>query len=543
MNPGKLLQHYDRIADAPGAIGQLRAFVLDLAVRGKLTAQDRRDEPIKLALAAAMARRAALVRAKSVRTKKLDALAKLTVSGDLPPGWSIARLGDLVDPENTISYGVLVPGNDVPDGVPFVRAQDLTLKQHPDRPNKTIAPEVEAPYARTRLRGGEILVCVVGSIGKLGTVPVSWAGANIARAVARIVPIPEISRDYLLLVLQGQPVQDFFRETTRTLAQPTLNVGLIEQTPIPLPPIAEQHRIVAKVDELMALCDRLEDAQADREAARDRLAAASLARLNAPNPETFADDARFSLEALPALTSRPDQMRSLRDTVCRMALQGRFSDDDRWPTAPSHLHDFVRLQSGYAFKSEWFGPRGVRLLRNANVAHGRVNWADEVFLPHERCKGYERFVLNAGDLVLSLNRPFIATGTKVAQVHQSDLPALLVQRVARLEIAEGLSAEYLLLWLQCSLFQEQVQPVSTNVAPHIAPTDIGRAQIFVPDIDEQRRVVDKAKELIALCDQLEDSLQSTAVHRSRLLEVLLRNAVESGHRADAPALVDEVTAA
>ncbi len=83
----------------------------------------------------------------------------------------------------------------------------------------------------------------------------------------------------------------------------------IWHSPFPLPPLAEQHRIVAKVDELMGLCDRLEAARAGREAVRDRLAAASLARLNAPDPETFQDDARFALGALPALTTRPDQIK------------------------------------------------------------------------------------------------------------------------------------------------------------------------------------------------------------------------------------------
>src|SRR5258708_7463505 len=141
----------------------------------------------------------------------------------------VEGVGNLVDPNSTISYGVLVPGEEVPDGVPFVRAQDLALSSHPERPNKTISRDIEKAYARTRLHGGEILVCVVGSIGKLGIVPKSWAGANIARAVARISPIPEISREYLLIVLRGQPVQSYFAMTTRTLAQPTLNVGLIEQ--------------------------------------------------------------------------------------------------------------------------------------------------------------------------------------------------------------------------------------------------------------------------------------------------------------------------
>jgi type I restriction enzyme S subunit len=242
----------------PDQIKQLRQTILNLAVRGKLVPQDPKDEPINVLLSKAMARRAALVRTKTVRLKKLDGYDSLVIDSELPASWKLERLGNLVDPENTISYGVLVPGDEVPDGIPFVRAQDLALSGHPERPNKTISPEIEKAYARTRLHGGEILVCVVGSIGKLGIAPLSWAGANIARAVARILPIAEISREYLLVVLRGEPVQMYLTEATRTLAQPTLNIGLIEQTPIPLPPLAEQHRIVAKVHALMKICDQLE---------------------------------------------------------------------------------------------------------------------------------------------------------------------------------------------------------------------------------------------------------------------------------------------
>jgi len=259
----------------------LRKSILTLAVQGKLVPQDPNDGDSRDMIDIAMEKRRKTIKTKSLRRKELDESADLFEHKDLPSSWCVERFANIVDPENTISYGVLVPGNDVPDGIPFVRAQDLCLSNHPARPNKTIAPEIEKPYARTRLTGGEILLCVVGSIGKLGVVPESWAGANIARAVARIKPIPDVLRDYLLLVLQEQSVQNYFTSTTRTLAQPTLNVGMIEQTPIPIPPLAEQRRIVAKVDQLMALVDELETHLAASRATAKNLLEALVAELTA----------------------------------------------------------------------------------------------------------------------------------------------------------------------------------------------------------------------------------------------------------------------
>jgi type I restriction enzyme S subunit len=233
--------------------------------------QDPADEPASDLLSNMQDARALLMKEEGARKKKpvapLEDIEKL----QLPQGWTADAFANLIDPRATISYGVLVPGPEVEDGIPFVRAQDLTLSGHPDRPNKSIAPDIEGKYARTRLTGGEILLCVVGSIGKLGVAPKKWAGANIARAVARISPMPDMKRDYLLLFLRSDLARTYFEEATRTLAQPTLNVGLLEKLPVPIPPFAEQHRIVAKVDTLMALCDRLEAALTAADTIRTRL--------------------------------------------------------------------------------------------------------------------------------------------------------------------------------------------------------------------------------------------------------------------------------
>ncbi len=270
------LQTLPTLTTREGQIKTLRQTILNLAVRGKLVAQDPTDEPAAELLKLIERERATKAKGAKVRAKRAILFADQNSIASLPDSWRIEAIGNLVDPTATISYGVLVPGPDVTDGIPFVRAQDLALSGHPERPNKTIAPEIEAPYARTRLRGGEILLCVVGSIGKLGVAPQSWAGANIARAVVRIAPVESISSNYLLLAMRSDLIQTYCAEATRTLAQPTLNVGLIEVLPIPLPPLAEQHRIVAKVDALMALCDQLEASLTTATTTRSRLLEALL---------------------------------------------------------------------------------------------------------------------------------------------------------------------------------------------------------------------------------------------------------------------------
>jgi hypothetical protein len=179
-------------------------------------------------------------------------------------------LSALIADGTTISYGVLVPGPEVEDGIPFIRIQDLV--EAPARPSKRISPEIEKAYGRTRLKGGEVLIAVVGAtIGKVGVAPDSWRGANIARAVCRIVPSPELDRDFLVYVLRSQGAQEYFHSVTRTLAQPTLNVGQLEQTRIPVPPLAEQRRIVAELDALQAAVDALKRLQAETAAELDAL--------------------------------------------------------------------------------------------------------------------------------------------------------------------------------------------------------------------------------------------------------------------------------
>ena len=146
------VHHLRRLATRPEHIQQLRQTILNLAVRGKLVPQDPNEESIHERFRDALERRGALVRTRKVRHKHFDEYAGLEKPIDLPDHWTVERLGNLVDPEKAISYGVLVPGNDIPNGVPFVRAQDLTLSAHPSARTDNFSRRREGICANTFAR-------------------------------------------------------------------------------------------------------------------------------------------------------------------------------------------------------------------------------------------------------------------------------------------------------------------------------------------------------------------------------------------------------
>jgi type I restriction enzyme S subunit len=137
----------------------------------------------------------------------------------------------------------------------------------------------------------------------------------------------------------------------RGQAYPAINDSDFAVLPIPLPPLAEQHRIVAKVNELMALCDPLEAAKMEREQNRDRLVAASLHRLNSPadaaeadttglqaqQEDTFRDHAGFVFTHLSRLTTRPEHIKQLRQSILNLAVRGKLVPQELNDEPPTEL--------------------------------------------------------------------------------------------------------------------------------------------------------------------------------------------------------------
>jgi type I restriction enzyme S subunit len=200
-----------------------------------------------------------LDKADALRAKRRAALAQLDtltqsifldMFGDPatnPKGFSKQPMASLVRDDDAINYGVVQPGDDLDEGVPLVRVGDLIDGEVRHSELKRIAPSIEAAYKRSRLRGDEILVSCVGSIGIVALADESVKGFNIARAVARIPLAEATDRMFMAAYLSTDFVQRYFTKELRTVSQPTLNIKQISETTVLLPPITLQRDFARRV--------------------------------------------------------------------------------------------------------------------------------------------------------------------------------------------------------------------------------------------------------------------------------------------------------
>jgi type I restriction enzyme S subunit len=187
---------------------------------------------------------------------------------------------------------------------------------------------------------------------------------------------------------------------------------------------------------------------------------------------------------------------------------------------PRTLGDLCEIDVGPAFASKSFSsePTGPRLLRGDNIAQGRLRWDGAKYWPSGLVAGYERFALSEDDVILAMDRPWIEAGLKQAVVRTSDLPALLVQRVARLRARRGVDQRFLRWLIADPGFTAHIRAVSTgSTIPHISQTQIADYPVVrLPDIREQRAI---GEVLGALDERIESNRRRASVAES-LLDVL-----------------------
>ncbi len=566
MNADQLLQHFERISEAPDAIPRLRRFILDLAVRGKLVEQDPSDEPASELLKRIAAEKARLV--KDGRIKKAEAVANLTASFDVfsvPTGWAVSNLQSICQ---SVTDGDHLPPPKAETGIPFlvignVRSQKIEFEGSRFVPNSYY----DALDSIRRPRSGDLLYTLVGSYG----IPVLVRDDQpfcVQRHIGILRPSALINVGFLARAMESRFAYEQATACATGIAQKTVSLSGLRKLMLPLPPLAEQHRIVVKVDELMSLCDQLDAAKAGREKCRDSLVAASLQRLNQPaeEEETFREHARFTFNNLPRITTRAAHIKQLRQTILNLAVRGALgtsqSDDpsalediklikDRKmgaalrkpkPVAPIEKNEqWCSLPCGWEWTrwdqiTDWitYGftrpmPHeavGVPIVTGKNVNHGRIIYETADRTPQAAYNTLsDKDKPQTGDILItkdgSIGRTAVVEGGKIFCINQS--VAVLWLRSCHL------NRRFLQMVLDCPATQLALLERTAGVAiKHISINDLGKMAFPLPPLPEQHRIVAKVNELTAICDQLEAQITEKEQDSRRFLESILADALAPG---------------
>jgi type I restriction enzyme S subunit len=518
MNADRLLSLYERVAEASDGIARLRRFVLDLGVRGKLVEQEPGDEPVERSF------------------KGLEAEQSAALS--LPNGWACVGLGKVLD----FKYGKGLKASERLDEGPIPVFGSNGVVGY------TTTPLAENPA---------IIIGRKGSAGALNL----CEGPSWTTDVAYYVEAPPVfDLRYLFLTLQSAGLDMLGKGV-----KPGLSRADAYRLPLAIPPLAEQRRVVAKVEELMVILDRLEAAREEREAARDRLTAASLAAVEM-DPAEGPSSARVAIAALPALTARSDQIKSLRQTILNLAVQGKLvsqvpSDepalsyllalDEVSPRSQKQLKPLAPSDCGGNLPNSWtWLPLGA-VIREMDAGwspqcenHPRSNedqWGvlkttsvqalkfqplQNKLLP-AKLEPRPDFQVSVGDILVTRAGPKNRVG--ISCVVDVPCPRLMLSdKLIRFHPLGELSSAYIALTLNAGYTLDRVEAAKSGMAVmqmNISQNKLRDVPIPIPPVAEQHRIVARVDALMALCDRLEAALTTVDSARARLLEALLHEAL------------------
>ncbi|EGQ8307696.1 restriction endonuclease subunit S [Vibrio parahaemolyticus] len=544
-------------------VKKLRDLILELAVRGKLVPQDSNDEPASVLLERIARDKAQLIKDKKIKkNRKQPEITQDEIYFSVPENWSYARLEDIYD----VRDGTHDSPKPTSKGYPLVTSKNLSSGKLDLSTATLISKEDHLKVIeRSRVDRGDILFAMIGSIGNpvIVDTDIEFSIKNVG--LFKYYNPKDSSPNFLNYFLKY--AAEIMKKQSTGGVQPFVSLGKLRGFVMPIPPISEQHRIVAKVDELMALCDQLEQQTEASIEAHQVLVTTLLDTLtNSANADELMQNwARIS-EHFDTLFTTEESIDQLKQTILQLAVMGKLvpqdpsdepaaellkriaeekaqlvkekkikkqkalppiAEDEKPFELPNgwewcRLGNLFSFLNGFAFKSEWFNDKGIRLLRNINIAHSETKWADVVCVSAQLAKEYEKYSLNAGDIVISLDRPIINTGLKYAVVDESDLPCLLLQRVAKFHSYAGtVSSSYLSKWLESDLFMSSIDPGRSNGVPHISTKQLEMLPFPLAPLSHQTRISDKVDEIIYLCQQLEIRVKESQITKAHLTDAII----------------------
>ncbi|EJG0411576.1 TPA: restriction endonuclease subunit S [Vibrio parahaemolyticus] len=533
-------------------VKKLRELILELAVRGKLVPQDPNDEPASVLLERIAQEKAQLVKEKKIKKpRKYEPIDDNSLPFNIPSSWKWARIEDLghdlgqKKPDKTFTY---VDVGSINKELGYI--DEPSILEHSEAPSR----------ARKLVQKNTVIYSTVRPyLLNIAVIDRDFNPEPIAStAFAIIHPLSGISSSYIYRYLRSPSFIEYVESVQTGIAYPAINDKQFFFGLIPVPPSAEQHRIVAKVDELMALCDQLEQQTEASIEAHQVLVTTLLDTLinSADANELMQNWARIS-EHFDTLFTTEESIDQLKQTILQLAVMGKLVPQDPNDEPASELLKRIAEEKAQLVKEKKIKkqkalppisedekpfelPSGWEWCHlNSLISEMDAGWSPacppEASPNHEtwgvlkttavqsmEYREYENKVLSSskeprpqyevknGDILITRAGPKNRVG--VSCLVQTTRPKLMISdKIIRFHLIElGMSNNFVSLCLNAGATSEYLESSKSGMAEsqmNISQDKLKMAPIPLPPIREQTLIVKKVEELIDLCDKLKLSLE------------------------------------
>ncbi len=549
MTPEAFFKNFAYLANAPNGVKKLRELILQLAVRGKLVPQDSNNEPAVQLFEQIQVDKTRLVKEKKIRkAEPLPPVSANEVPYELPQGWGWFRIGDI----SLEITGGGTPSKQNPEywngNIPWASVKDLGKGKYINTTIDRISAKGLQNSSSNLIPAGRVIVCTRMGLGKI---------------VINKIDI-SINQDLKALTISDKIEIDYFYNyyLTQNILGSGVTVSGIKQDellsiPIPLPPLAEQHRIVAKVDQLMSLCDVLEIRQQKKLKKLTRLNNAALDRLTtARKADDFTAAWQLVRDNFDLLYTTPETTAKLRQCILQLAVQGKLVPQDPNDEPASALMKRIKAEKERLVKEkkirksdplppvaadempyelpqgwEWakideicfvtklagfeytkhinLEPKGeVPVIRAQNVKRGRIDDTNLLYIDFKTSHLLDRCSLTKPSILMT----FIGAGIGDVAIFDKKERWHLAPNVAKLEPYNNygvhVDIKYLHYYLMSDSGRNEIFKFSKATAqPSLSMGTIREIIIAMPPYSVQKRIVSKVEQFMTLCDFLESRLK------------------------------------
>ena len=556
-NTDLLFEHFATLATAPDGIARLRELILQLAVQGKLGTQDAGDEPASKLSSKILEEKKRLIKKGDIlKSRALPEIESEEIPFHIPKNWVWLRLEDVghscgqKEPDKIFTYIDVTAINKerglIGDEVNVLQPNEAPSRARKLVKNGTVIYSTVRPYL--------LNIAIVDK--DFNPEPI------VSTAFAVLHPFEGIFNRYLFYYLRSKPFVEYVESQMTGMAYPAINDQKFHMGLIPVPPTAEQHRIVAKVDRLMSLCDELEARQRQERAGCLKLGTASLAGLqNAESPEEFGRQWAQVCNAFDLILDCPENVAELRQTILNLAVHGRLLQqmpgdepaekllerirkekerlvkegeikrekplepvlDDEIPFAIPDTWNWVRINDAAKIveygtsekampSTTAYGKNSVPVFRMNNIQNGKVIHENLKYLPNSM-EELPRLYLQNNDILINRTNSYELVG-KAGIFKGEDDKFTFASYLIRISFFPQLvDPDFVNITLNASYFRtSQIEPQVTQQCgqANFSGSKIKNALIPLPPLAEQHRIVAKVDALMALCDALESRLKERA---------------------------------